>query len=159
MSIVLFRVDERLIHGQVVIGWGHALRPDRYAVVDDELASSDWEQELYRLAVPDQEVVFASVDEARAELDAWKADPRRTIVLTRDIASMRRLGHEGGLRGEHVNLGGLHHAPGKTELLSYLYVTADDRAELERLAEEGADVGARDLPDTVRVPLAALLGR
>ena len=38
MPVVLCRVDERLIHGQVVIGWGHELRPDRYVVVDDEIA-------------------------------------------------------------------------------------------------------------------------
>ena len=46
VPIVLFRVDERLIHGQVVIGWGHELRPERYVVVDDDLAESPWEQEL-----------------------------------------------------------------------------------------------------------------
>jgi PTS system mannose-specific IIB component/fructoselysine and glucoselysine-specific PTS system IIB component len=44
MSIVLFRVDERLIHGQVVVGWGAELHPDRIIVVDDEIAHSQWEQ-------------------------------------------------------------------------------------------------------------------
>ncbi|NIV57363.1 MAG: PTS transporter subunit IIB, partial [Actinobacteria bacterium] len=64
MPIVLHRVDERLIHGQVVIGWGHQLRPDRYVVVDDELAASDWEQDLYRLGAGDADVVFADVESA-----------------------------------------------------------------------------------------------
>ena len=48
MPIVLFRVDERLIHGQVVVGWGSKLRPDRFLVVDAALATSEWEQELYK---------------------------------------------------------------------------------------------------------------
>lgn len=159
MSIVLFRVDERLIHGQVVIGWGHELRPDRYVVVDDELAASEWEQDLFRLAVTEEDVAFATVDAARDAVEAWKSDASRTIVLTRDISSMRRLAEGGALRGVRVDLGGLHHAPGKVELLPYLYVTDEDRSELGRLAEAGADVGARDLPDTPRVPLDALLGR
>ncbi|HIC54769.1 MAG TPA: PTS N-acetylgalactosamine transporter subunit IIB, partial [Gemmatimonadetes bacterium] len=60
VSIVLFRIDERLIHGQVVIGWGHQLRPDRYAVVDDDLADSAWEQDLYRLGAGTADVVFAT---------------------------------------------------------------------------------------------------
>ena len=157
MSIVLYRVDERLIHGQVVIGWGHELRPDRYIVVDDELASSDWEQELYRLAVTDAEVLFVSVEGAGSRLDEWRSDTSRSIVLTRDIGSMRRLGERGRLSGEQVNLGGLHHAQGKTELLPCLYVTEEDRADLLHLGAQGAEVAARDLPDATRVPLADLL--
>ena len=53
MAIVLFRVDERLIHGQVVVGWGTRLHPNRIVVVDDDLAVSPWEQDLYTLGLPD----------------------------------------------------------------------------------------------------------
>jgi PTS system mannose-specific IIB component/fructoselysine and glucoselysine-specific PTS system IIB component len=157
VPIVLYRVDERLIHGQVVIGWGHELRPTRFVVVDDELAGSDWEQDLYRLAVPDAEVVFESVEGARERLAEWRGDEERTILLTRDIASMRRLGEGGALEGVSVNLGGVHHAPGRRELLPYLFVSDADRDDLVRLASGGADVAARDLPDAQRVPLASLL--
>jgi PTS system mannose-specific IIB component/fructoselysine and glucoselysine-specific PTS system IIB component len=52
MPIVLLRVDERLIHGQVVVGWGEHIHMDRIAVVDDEISASPWEQELYCLGVP-----------------------------------------------------------------------------------------------------------
>ena len=157
MSIVLYRVDERLIHGQVVIGWGHELRPSRFVVVDDELAASDWEQDLYRLAVSDADVVFASVEAARARLDEWRADEKRTILLTRDLASMRRLGEEGALRGVPINLGGLHHAPDRREILPYLFVSDADRDELVKLASGGAEVTARDLPDAHEVELSSLL--
>jgi hypothetical protein len=47
VSIVLFRVDERLVHGQVTVGWGMRLRPALYVTVDDALAGGDWEQELW----------------------------------------------------------------------------------------------------------------
>ena len=60
MSIVLFRVDERLLHGQVVIGWGNQLRPDRYLVVDEKLTVSGWEQDLYRLGAAGTEVQFVT---------------------------------------------------------------------------------------------------
>lgn len=157
MGVVLFRIDERLIHGQVVIGWGHELRPDRYVLVDDDLAASEWEQDLYRLAVVDTEVEFVDVEGARERLAEWRDDPRRSIVLTRDVATMRRLADGGLLRGEKVNLGGIHHGPGRTEVLRYLHLTAEDRADLAALAEEGAQVSARDLPDAPKVRLATLL--
>ena len=158
MSIVLYRIDERLIHGQVVIGWGHELRHDSIIVVDEELAESDWEQELYRLAAGTADVTFVAPAGAREKLPEWRSDPRRTVLLTRSVAAMASLAEGGLLLGEEINLGGLHHTPGRTELLGYLHVSDDDRETLRALAEAGAVVSARDVPDAQRVSLATLLG-
>jgi mannose/fructose/N-acetylgalactosamine-specific phosphotransferase system component IIB len=159
MPIVLFRVDERLIHGQVVVGWGGPLHADRMVVVDDELAASPWEQELYCLGVPPEiEARFRSVDEARGELAGWKADPKRTIVLVRDVATARRVAESGALAGEEVNLGGIHHAEGRAQVLPYLHLRPAERAALHEIAATGARVAARDLPASRRVPLDELPG-
>ena len=157
MPIVLYRVDERLIHGQVVIGWGLDLRLQRYVLVDDDIALDDWEQELYRLAAGDADVLFATATEARERLGEWREEPARTIVLTRDIGTMRRLADGGRMVGEEVNLGGLHHAPGRKELLPYLFVSDEDREDLRKLGASGVSVSARELPDSHRVSLATLL--
>lgn len=157
MSIVLYRVDERLIHGQVVLGWGGQLLPHRYLVVDDELAASEWEQDLYRLGTADSELVFATLEAARLLLPEWRADAVRSILLTRDIASMVRLAEGGLLKGERVNLGGIHHGPGRLQVLTYLHLTEEDVAGLRALEDEGVEVSARDLPDAHKVPLKTLL--
>ncbi len=157
MPILLFRVDERLIHGQVVIGWGNQLRPDRYLVVDDALAKSDWEMELYRLAVPEGcQAEFYGVEEARTSLPSWATDTKRSILLTRDVASMLELAEGGGLAGEDVNLGGIHYGPGRDEVVSYIFLDAKDRERVGQLAESGAQVSARDLPGSHRVSLDEL---
>jgi PTS system mannose-specific IIB component/fructoselysine and glucoselysine-specific PTS system IIB component len=122
MSIVLFRVDERLIHGQVVVGWGSLLHPDRIVVVDDDLATSSWEQELYAIGLPDEmKAGFENVADARAHLEAWRASADRVLVLTRDIATMRRLAENGSMNGEEVIIGGIHYAPGREAVLPYVY--------------------------------------
>lgn len=158
MPIVLLRVDERLIHGQVTVGWGTYLHPDRIVVVDDELSRSTWEQELYGLGLPsDITTEFEDVETARANLPAWRAAPARTIVLTRDIGTMRRLAEGGALRGDEVNIGGIHYAPGRAPVLPYVYLSDEERRELGRLAEEGVDIAARDLPSSRRVELDQLL--
>ncbi|HEX7049566.1 MAG TPA: PTS sugar transporter subunit IIB [Longimicrobiales bacterium] len=160
MGIVLYRVDERLIHGQVVVGWGGPLRPDRFIVVDDELADSPWEQDLYTLGLPPGVTAsFHGVDEARRLLRAWQDDPARAILLTRDLATMRRLVTGGALRGTTINIGGIHHAPGRRAILPYVYLNADEEREVTALADEGLDVVARDLPGARRVGLAELLRR
>lgn len=157
MPIVLYRVDERLIHGQVVLGWGHELRPSRYVLVDDELADSDWEQDLYRLGTAGAKVEFVTVRGAREQLAEWRSAPARTILLTRDVGTMRALAAGGLLAGERVNLGGLHHGPERKEVLTYLHVTRADRDDLLALREEGVEVQAQDLPDAPRVGLDSLL--
>lgn len=158
MAIVLQRVDERLIHGQVVIAWGGQLRPDRYLVVDDELAQSEWEQELYALGAGDAEVVFATVEDARAQLDQWRGAPERSILLTRNISGMLSLAAGGLLMDTSVNLGGIHHGPDREEVLTYLHLTHQDRDDLEAMAAEGVKISARDLPDAHKVSLATLVG-
>ena len=159
MAIVLYRVDERLIHGQVVVGWGAKLHPDVILVVDDELAAAEWEQELYCMGLPPGvSTRFATVERARTELPALQLDATRTMLLTRDLATMRRLG-EGGelLRGVEVNVGGIHHAPGRMRVLPYVYLSDDERRDIRALGDAGALVSARDLPGTRRVGAADLL--
>ena len=157
MPIVLFRVDERLIHGQVVVGWGGPLHADRIVVADDEIAASPWEQELYCLGVPPEiEAAFVTVDEARRRVPEWKGG-RRVIVLVRDVATARRVAEGGVLAGEEVNLGGIHHAEGRTRVLPYLHLGPGDGDALREIAASGAEVSARDLPATRKVPLSELL--
>ncbi|MEM7416308.1 MAG: PTS sugar transporter subunit IIB [Gemmatimonadota bacterium] len=158
MAVLLYRVDERLIHGQVVVGWGHALRFDTVLVVDDELAESAWEQDLYRLAAGERHVHFSSVAGCAASLAPLQTDDSRTIVLTRGLAAMRALGAQGLLKGAEVNLGGQHHADGRREVLSYLHLSTEDLDDVQILLAAGIDVSARDLPDSTRVPGAQLVG-
>ncbi len=154
MPVALLRVDERLIHGQVVVGWGGHIHPDQIVVVDDALAESPWEQELYVLGLPPGlEADFVSVEDARAQFERWRDDPRRYIVLLRDVGSLRKLAECGTLRGAEVNLGGVHHAAGRRHVLPYVFLSEGEWRELEEVADSGAEVSARDVPGAPRVPL------
>jgi PTS system mannose-specific IIB component/fructoselysine and glucoselysine-specific PTS system IIB component len=157
LGIVLYRVDERLIHGQVVIGWGTQLDPQRYLVVDDLLASSDWEQELYRLSLPESvSAEFASTEQAVQCLPGWQAAAVRSVLLTRDVRTMLALAETGLMGGLTVNIGGIHHAPGRKQVRPYVFIDAADRERLKRLGELGVNVTARDLPGSVGLGLDGL---
>jgi len=158
VAILLFRVDERLIHGQVVLGWGSRLRPAEYVVVDDGLAASPWEQELYLLALPDGvHAVFTTVGEALALLPRWRNDRVTRVLLTAGVESMRELARGGGMTGGAVNLGGLHHAPERERYLPFLHLSEGETHLLRELEAEGVDVSAQDLPSSGRVSLRELL--
>ena len=159
MSVVLYRIDERLIHGQMVVGWGPELEVERYVVVDDELAASEWEQDLYRLGLPEVATAeFLTVADARVRLSELEAALPRTVVLTRTVTAMNGLAEGDGLRGCEVNLGGLHYAAGRTERVPYVYLGPEEEEGLQALVDEGVEVSARDLPGSRAVALEALLG-
>ncbi len=157
MPITLLRIDERLIHGQVVVGWGERFHVERIIVVDDDLRESDWEQELYCLGVPPNvEAEFFDVAEARELLSEWKDDPRRIFLLIRDVPTLVRLSPDGLLDGLEVNLGGIHSAPGRHRVLPYLFLSQEELGDLRRIAEGGVSISARDLPSSRAIPLSEL---
>jgi len=154
MTLALYRVDDRLIHGQVVVGWGQPLNVSFIVLVDDEVRSSDWEQDLYRMGVPPSiEVRFASVEEAAQELSAWEADPRVGILLVGDIDTAVALA-ERAPQVRRLNIGGVHHRTGRTERLRFVYLTDDEARKLRALAARGVDVTAQDVPTARAVPVA-----
>lgn len=158
MPIVLFRVDERLIHGQVVVGWGGRLHPDRVVVVDDALADSAWEQELYCLGVPpEMEASFVSVERAAARLPVWQTSSHRFVVLLRDVETLHRLAAAVDLRDVVVNLGGIHHSETRERVLPYLHLGDAEREQLTSLEAAGLRITAQDLPASRAVPLSDLL--
>ncbi len=133
------------------------MRPERYLLIDDDLASSEWEQDLYRLGAAGVEVSFSTVEDACPLLAEWRAARKRSIVLARDIGSVRRLTGVCDLSGEELNLGGIHHGPGREEVLNYLHLTEQDMHDLRAISAAGLRVSARDLPDAHRVGLESLL--
>lgn len=156
MTLLLNRIDDRLIHGQVVVGWGQPLDISYIVLVDDAVAESDWEQELYRMAVPpEMEVRFHTTAEAVSLLDQYRNDAASGILLTGSIATMCRLVEQGGVRD--VNVGGIHHRVGRVQHLRYVFLTADEQQALRELATIGATVTAQDVPAARAVPLEELL--
>jgi D-glucosaminate PTS system EIIB component len=157
MTIVLNRIDDRLIHGQVVIGWGRPMGINLIILVDDHVAASDWEQELYRMAVaPDIEVRFVTVAEATRQLADWQANGKRGLVLTGDLETMAALHAANPDVVHRINLGGIHHRPGRRERLPFVYLTDQELRTLMTLEQGGAVITAQDLPTTPPVPLKSL---
>lgn len=158
MSLALVRLDDRLIHGQVVVGWGQPLNAAFIVLVDDEVRGSEWEQDLYRMGVPaNMEVVFASIGEAERRLPEWEADDRPGILLTGDIDTMAAVVTAAAGRIRRVNVGGVHHRAGRTERLRYVYLTEEEATKLRRLASNGVEVSAQDVPTARAVPIGEFL--
>lgn len=155
MSVILVRVDDRLIHGQVVVGWGRAERVERIALVDDAIHESPWEQDLYRLGVPEGvSVEFASVAEAADAFATWQENACRTLVLVGSIDTLARLC--ASVEVSQVNLGGVHKGAGRTERLPYVFLSDNEERQLRALDERGVRITAQDVPTSLPIPLSDL---
>jgi len=159
VPLLLARVDDRLIHGQVAHGWGAALKPTLFLVVSDALAADPARADLYLFAVPEgARGRCLSVQEALGADTRASIERERTILLFPSLEEPLRLA-EASFPLTDLNLGGVHHAAGRDAVLPYLFLDAADRERLRRLDSLGVRVAARDLPANPEVPLSDLLLR
>ncbi len=149
MSVALVRVDDRLLHGQVLIAWGCALAVQRYLIVDDPLAQSAFERTLVESCGGDTPVEIRGLAEGSARVIAEAARPGAAVVLVRGLPQaldlVRAVRAAGGTL-DHLNLGGAHHAAGKERVHDYVYLDAADRAALLSLHELGVRIRVQDVP-------------
>lgn len=144
-GFLLIRVDDRLLHGQVALGWGKSLKPRIFLIVDDRLAEQSLDAEIYRAAAP---------GECRVEImspDSFLMETRRgstwdeTILLIRNIESLAKLVKK-GYRPEEVNLGGIHEHSDAREILPYLFLSPRDWDLLLEMCAKGVRFVVQDLP-------------
>ena len=146
MPIELYRIDDRLIHGQVVVGWARQLRPRRIIVVDDALAEDQLEQSIYRTGIPEGiDAEFWSEREAVRSLPAVLESSERAFVLTPDLATMAHLTFQ--VEGiEEVNVGCIHH--GGRRVLPYVRLDEGDERLIDEMSDRGVRVVACDVPSS-----------
>ena len=155
--IVLVRVDEKLIHGQVVVGWGSALELTDFVVVDDAIAADDWERELVLAGVPDgKRGAVHTVSEAAEEWPAWADDVERRVVLVEGVQTLVLLA-DAGIALDEVNVGGLRKRPGRREFLQFVQLDEEEYAAALGLCERGVRLEGRDMPGAHAVDVCRLL--
>ncbi len=156
MAWSLVRLDDRLLHGQVAVGWVAEIHPRLIVVADDRLAASGWERDMVESSAPEGvQVRVVAVDEA-ARLQPPEAE--HAILLLRSPAELLRMVQAGAAPRE-VNVGGLHLAAGKRRVLDYIYVDPQDAAALRAAASAGSHITAQDVPGNPARELLALLSR
>ena len=146
VDVQLFRIDDRLIHGQVVLGWAKYLESRRIVLCDDAVAQNEWERGLYLSCIPtDLEADIMNIKETSEYLSDSIINPDRTIVLVKSPGTTLRLAEQGFLPSK-INVGGIHFAEDRKRYLSYLFLNDAEVKELKFLAEKGCQITCQDVP-------------
>jgi mannose/fructose/N-acetylgalactosamine-specific phosphotransferase system component IIB len=96
------------------------------------------------------------VAQASAEMATWRSNGKRGLVLTGDLDTMAALHTASPDVVRRINLGGIHHRPGRRERLPFVYLTDQELRTLQELEAGGAVITAQDLPTTPAVALRSL---
>ncbi|HLL55037.1 MAG TPA: PTS sugar transporter subunit IIB [Myxococcaceae bacterium] len=149
--ISLVRVDNRLIHGQVIEAWLPHLRVEHLVVADDEACENALMREAMKMAVPSTiEVTIRPL--AEVDYRALVGDKKKTLLLMRDVSNVVEA-REKGLPVQHVNLGNVHFSAGRKQVSASVFLSPTELVQLKMLAEQGAEVEARGVPTDRPVPL------
>jgi PTS system mannose-specific IIB component len=153
--IALVRVDNRLLHGQILETWIPRLGIDEVVVADDEAAGSDLAQAAMTLCVP-PDLPVRVVPARAVPWAALAASPRRVLVLVRDVSSLAAA-RAGGLTpalARTVNLGNVHFGPGRRPVTPSVFLAGGEVEALRALVAEGFAVEARAIPSEPPAGLA-----
>jgi len=155
MDIQLVRIDDRLIHGQVVVGWVKALDIQSLVVVNDTIAKDAMQKTLMEMAVPSGlKVKFSSVEEGPSLVKG--GDALRTLVLFANPADVLRF-VQGGGSVPSVNVGGMHFSEGKRQVGKTVCVNGEDVRAFQALKGLGTTLEVRAVPGDMKEPLEKLL--
>ena len=147
------RVDNRLLHGQIIATWLPFLRVRRVLIANDQAPENALQMSMFQMTVPSGTTVQAlGVGEAAAWLAGRRDGRDSTLVLIETVEDAVRL-FEAGDRFPALNIGNVHHGAGTRRFTNAVYLSDGQIDGLRGLIRRGVQVEIRSLPDETPIDL------
>lgn len=145
-NILLTRIDNRLVHGQVGVTWTMTLGANLILVADDLAANDPMQQTLMSMTAQSSGagIRFFTLDYT-AEIICNAAPEQKIFIVVRTPKDVRKL-VEKGVPIHEVNVGNMHFSQGKTALSKKVYIDDQDLEDLHYLQSKGINVYIQDVP-------------
>jgi len=145
--VLILRVDDRLVHGQVIAGWARPLGIRALILASDRISHDEWACNAYQLAIPEG-IKFSCLElRACVETLGQQADNKRVMVVVEKVADAYDLVAQ-GLAVHEVNIGGLSYSEGARSIAPYIYLTGDEIEACVKLYQLGVKVVGKQLPNS-----------
>lgn len=138
MGIIHFRVDDRLIHGQVAVMCTNAYRINRIMVIDDKASLDDFAKKTLKLSVP-QGVALSvlPVKKASERINEGIYDNQRVYIVVKNIDTLYRLLMDYPISIEEVNLGNQTYHDGYIKIRSTISFNKKEIEQLKEISKKG----------------------
>lgn len=140
MAVKMIRIDDRLIHGQIVAAWAKSLSIKRIWIVDDGVAKDTFIINVMKMvAPPDTELTITGTDEVGRLLPELDASDKNTLILVK-YPKVAKLLFDSGVLLRELNVGGMGANAERRKLFKNISASEEERKTLIELKEEGVKV-------------------
>lgn len=152
-NIVLTRIDNRLVHGQVGVTWVNSVGANLLVVVDDEVSKDSLQQQLMGITAKSSGIAirFFSTEQAISTINKASAKQKLFIVVRTPDVVVKLI--EGGIKLDKVNVGNMHYSEGKEKVSTKVYADEQDKKCFKKIQELGAYLFIQDVPDSELIKL------
>ncbi|CUH95138.1 N-acetylgalactosamine-specific phosphotransferase enzyme IIB component 1 [Propionispora sp. 2/2-37] len=149
-NILLTRIDNRLVHGQVGVTWTTSLGANLLLVADDEIVKEPLQQQLMAVTAEASgaQIRFFTVEHTVNVIHKASAN-QKLFIICRTPGEVRRL-VAGGVPIKEVNVGNMHFVQGKWPLSKKVYVDDTDMQDLKYILDQGVSVFIQDTPGDIK---------
>lgn len=155
-GIVLVRIDDRLIHGQVMTSWLNYTSANKIMIIDDEVANDAFMKSVLKTCVPaNVKLATFTVEKAAARLKKGFAGDK-CIILVKYPKTLYRLMSE-GIVFDHVNIGGMGVSGDRTKFFRNISASEEEKKMLKELVEAGSKIGVRIIAEDGETDISKML--
>jgi PTS system N-acetylgalactosamine-specific IIB component len=144
-NILLTRIDNRLVHGQVATQWNGTLGANLILVANDKVATDEIQQGLMDMAAPTGVAMRYFSIQKTIDVIGKASDDQKIFLIVRDPIDVLKL-VEGGVPIKKVNIGNMHMAEGKRQVATTVAVDDADVAAFKKLQELGVELFIQRVP-------------
>jgi mannose/fructose/N-acetylgalactosamine-specific phosphotransferase system component IIB len=158
-ELSLVRIDDRLIHGQVIAVWCKHRRFTNVVILDDGVAADPFMQEVLGLAAPPNlQVNVFSIEDGIKALNEDTSNWGTTMVLLKSPLAAKQL-YDGGLKYNALNIGGIGSGPGRKNIFKNIAVSEEEVAILKYLMDKGVEITLLTVPGEKSKSFSALVDK
>ena len=158
-ELTLTRIDNRLIHGQVIVKWSRIANSNRILIVDDTLSNDPFMVDIYQMAAPSgMKVELMSTEEAGKSYQKDKLGEGKIMLLFKTVSSAFAA-YQKGLHFPTLQLGGIPNEQGKKKIVTAVSVDSTELKQICELHNEGVEVSAQIIPEESKISFDEILKR
>lgn len=147
MTVVLARVDQRLVHGVIVNAWYQYLQVNRFMVIDDEVSKNENMKTSMRIVKPaGTGMSIIDTEKALNNFKAGKYDNQRVLVLVKEPETIVKM-LEAGIEIPKVNLGIIFKSDDRTQITKFIALNEKEKADLNKIHGYGVPIKLQFVPN------------
>ncbi|MCK4665655.1 PTS sugar transporter subunit IIB [Candidatus Dependentiae bacterium] len=152
--MIIYRIDDRLVHGQVIVGWIKNLGLKWLYLIDNEITEN--QQMIMRLTVP-QEIEFKILNIANVKDEITRdLSDKPGMILVKSPSEILSL-LAAGVKIKKVHIGGLHFKPGRSQYCEFIFLSPKEVEAIREIISHDTVVMVQSLPSRREIPVEKLI--